>query len=79
MVVVFPIAAIGLILLIFSLYLPHMSRREETHLQSQDKAMTARDRILAAAISLAYAGVAFAGLGVNTAPQTFCRFAERGQ
>ena len=79
MVVLFPIAAIGLILLIFSLYLPHMNRREETHLLSRDKALSARDRAVCAAITLVYAGVAFAGLGVNTAPQTFCRFEERGQ
>ena len=79
MVVLFPIAAIGLILLIFSLYLPHMSRREETHPLSRDKALSARDRAVCAAITLVYAGVAFTGLGINTAPQTFCRFEERGQ
>lgn len=76
---VFPIAAIAFIAIIFADYLPCL-RRGRAHLEKPDEGRYTRlDRALMLGITACYAVVAFLNLGINTAPQTFCRFTERGQ
>lgn len=78
---IFPIAAVGFLILIFSEYLPVMCAPELPLRSDTDgsKRMDAKDRAAVLIISLAYAAVAFTNLGINTAPQSFCRFEEKGQ
>ena len=41
--------------------------------------LTGRDGLMCLIITVCYAVVAFTGLGDMTAPQSWCRFTERGQ
>lgn len=77
---IFPVAALGFVALVFSEYFPVLEcPREMGRVSAAERALTRRDGAAVLVISLAYALAAFTNLGVNTAPQTFCRFTERGQ
>lgn len=47
--------------------------------RSRRGASRGRDALLALAITLVYAAVAFTGLGNMSSPQSFCKFTERGR
>lgn len=78
---VFPFATAAFILLFFSEYIPTLrtgtARLKERSGNKKD--VSRRERWGLLALTLAYAAVAFTYLGVNTAPQSFCHFQERGQ
>ena len=79
---IFPVAALGFIALVFSEYLPVLQNAGAAPGPAREGAglrLTRRDAGAMLIITLLYAAAAFTGLGVNTAPQTFCRFEERGQ
>lgn len=81
LVLIFPIAVGAFILLTFSEYLPTLkagaARLSDGYVP--DRSMSLRDEIVMLAITLVYGCTAFLNLGINSAPQTFCRFTERGQ
>ena len=74
---IFPVAALGFLALVFSEYLPVMQLEGKP--AEGERRFSRRDTAAVTIITLAYAAAAFVNLGVNTAPQTFCRFTERGQ
>lgn len=73
---IFPAAAVVFILLVFSRFLPLL---KEPELVSLPRRPGKRDALLIAGLCLCYGASAFTGLGVNSAPQSFCRFEEKGQ
>lgn len=76
---VFPIVTLIFLALIFSDYLPLLRRGTERLSLPGEGAYSRLDRALMAGITLCYAVTAFVNLGINTAPQTFCRFDDRGE
>lgn len=74
---IFPVAALGFLALVFSEYLPVMQLDAEP--AAAASRASRRDTAAVLIITFVYAAAAFTNLGVNTAPQTFCRFTERGQ
>lgn len=89
---VFPIALILLLLMLFGEFLRIALRRdalaEGAQLDSQPARlgffrrrypMERRDIIAVLVIMIVYGAVAFTGLGDNTAPESFCRFVESGR
>lgn len=75
---VFPIALAAFILLIFSEYAP-LLRLPSPPAPARSRRITGRDRLVMLGLTLCYAAAAFAGLGDMSAPESVCRFAERGQ
>ena len=75
---IFPIATIIFIGLVFADYLPLLKRNTPRLNLPKESSFTALDRILMLALTAVYALTAFINLGVNTAPQSFCKFEERG-
>lgn len=76
---VFPIAALSFVALIFAEYLPCLRWGRERVSLPEDEAWGGLDRLLVLGLTLCYALAAFVNLGISTAPQTFTRFTERGQ
>jgi len=87
---VFPIAAAVYVLLFFMGYWTWLRQRDLMPASAVDEPaglafprrcfpMERRDMLPLCLIVAVYAAVAFTGVGVNKAPQTFCRFAESGQ
>ena len=74
---VFPIAAIAYILLVFSEYIPLMGA--PLKIAESDRKMTGKDRALCLLITLIYALTAFLGLGDTRGIESFCRFGEKGE
>lgn len=85
----FPLSAIAFTLLLAYGWVPLL---KSAHISDIDPAprpslsfaapggrMTGRDRLLALAVTLVYAAVAFLGLGDTEAPQSFCAFEARGR
>ena len=54
-------------------------RRPQLSFAQPEGRITRRDALLALAITLVYAAVAFMGLGNMSSPQSFCKFTERGR
>ena len=54
-------------------------RRPRLSFAQTEGRITRRDALLALAITLVYAAVAFTGLGNMSSPQSFCKFTERGR
>jgi len=75
---IFPIATIIFIGLVFADYLPLLKKNTPRLSLSKESSFTALDRILMLALTAVYALTAFINLGVNTAPQSLCKFEERG-
>lgn len=77
---IFPVAALGFLALMFSECLPTLQNATLAPPPAAGRPRRKRgDTSAVLIITLAYAAAAFVNLGVGTAPQTFCRFAERGQ
>lgn len=77
---VFPVAVVAFIALIFTEFLPCLrGRTPETPLCVPDKTFSRRDYIALAIITVVYGVVAFVGLGIDTAPQSFCKFGQSGE
>ena len=74
---IFPIAAIGFILLVFYESVPLLSK--PLTVRDKDRSMTRKDRGLCLLITLVYALVAFLGLGSTTGIESFCKFRDRGE
>ncbi len=74
---VFPLAAICFILLVFYESVPLL--RTPLTDRASDRRMTGRDRALCLLITCLYALVAFLGLGSTTGIETFCKFKARGE
>ena len=75
---VFPIAAIAFLLLLFAEIVPLLPR--DVCLTPKDSTRWRRkDSAAVLAITLLYAIVAFAGLGDRVGVESFCKFASRGQ
>ncbi len=74
---VFPIAAICYILLVFSECLPLLGK--PLTVPEDSRRMTRRDRALCLGITLLYALTAFFNLGDTVGVESFCRFQERGE
>ena len=77
---VFPIATAGFVLLFFSEYFPTLRAAAPLPpVSPAEQRLSGKDRLLMLLITAVYALVAFTGLGVNRAPQSFCYFQEKGQ
>jgi dolichyl-phosphate-mannose-protein mannosyltransferase len=87
---VFPIAAAVFVLLFFMGYWTWLRQRDLIPASVVDEPaglafprrrfpMERRDMLPLVIIMAVYAAVAFTGLGINKAPQTFCQFAESGR
>ena len=74
---VFPLAAIGFILLVFSEYISLL--RQPLQIPESGWRMTGKDRALCLLITAVYALVAFLGLGSTTGIESFCKFTSRGE
>ena len=74
---VFPLAAIGFILLVFSEYISLL--RQPLQIPESGRRMTGKDRALCLLITAVYALVAFLGLGSTTGIESFCKFTSRGE
>ncbi len=74
---VFPLAAIGFILLVFSEYIPLL--RQPLQNSGSDRRMRGKDRMLCILITLLYALCAFPGLGSTEGIESFCKFKEKGE
>ena len=74
---VFPLAAIAFILMVFAEYIPLM--RQPLKIRETERRMTGKDRALCLMITLLYAISAFLGLGDMTGIERFCKFEERGE
>ena len=74
---VFPIASIAFLLLLFSQYLP--LTRQALKLPESGRRMTEKDRALCLAITALYALCAFLHLGNLDGIESFCKFQERGE
>lgn len=80
-VLIFPLALIAALGLFFVLeYLP-LARAGFTGPEPlrRGEEITRFDRLAALIITAVYAAAAFTGLGVNTAPQSFCHFTKSGE
>ncbi len=75
---IFPIATLIFIALVFADYLPALRKNTPRLSLAEDGRLTGCDRALMLGLTAVYALAAFLNLGVNTAPQSFCRFEERG-
>ena len=75
---VFPIAAIAFILLVFSEYLPALKNAGQILLLPRPKRLERADGKAILILTAVYAITAFWGLGDGSAPQSFCKFEERG-
>jgi len=75
---VFPLAAIVFILLVFSEYLPALKNEGQSLSLPRPKRMCRADGKAILILTAVYGIVAFWGLGDGAAPQSFCKFEERG-
>lgn len=76
---VFPMAAIAFILLVFSDWIYCLRKPAEGLAQPAEGGFGRKDRIVVACVTVCYALTAFLNLGSTTAPQSFCCFGERGE
>ena len=74
---VFPLAAIAYILVVFYEYIPLM--RTPLRIPESDRRMTGKDRALCLLITLVYAVSAFIGLGDTQGIERFCKFKATGE
>ena len=74
---IFPLAAIAYILLIFSEYIPLLHR--PLKIPESDRRMNGKDRALCLLITLVYAVTAFVGLGNTEGIESFCKFGAYGE
>ena len=75
--IVFPIAAIAFILLVFYVAFPALCA--PAAIPAEGRRMTGRDRALCALITVLYALTAFLGLGDLQGIESFCKFGDRGE
>ena len=75
--IIFPIAAIAFILLVFSEYVPLL--RKPFSFPASDRRMTGKDRALCMLITAVYALTAFLGLGDTQGIESFCKFGGNGE
>ena len=75
--VIFPIAALAFIALVFSACLPLL--RQGVTFPEEGRRMTRRDRLLCLGITALYALTAFLGLGDTQGIESFCKFGGRGE
>ena len=75
--IIFPIAAIAFILLVFFEYVPLMGK--PLKIPEDSRRMTGRDRALCALITVLYALSAFLGLGDTQGIERFCKFKAEGE
>lgn len=76
---IFPIALIIFIALIFADYLPLLKKGTKRLKIAGESEYSALDRALMLGITAVYAITAFLNLGVNSAPQSFCKFEAQGE
>lgn len=76
---VFPMAAIAFILLVFSDYFACLRKPAEGLTQPAEGGFGRSDRIVIVCVTVFYALSAFLNLGGTAAPQSFCRFDSRGE
>ena len=74
---VFPLAAVAFILLVFAEYIQLL--REPASIPDDGRRMTGKDRLACILITVIYALTAFLGLGDTTGIESFCKFGERGE
>ncbi len=75
--IVFPLAAIAFILLVFFEYFPFL--KNPLAVSRDDRRWTRLDSSLCLFIAAAYAFVAFFGLGDSVGIESFCKFGARGE
>ncbi len=74
---VFPLAAVAFIALVFAEYIPLL--RAPLTVPDDGRRMTGKDRALCLLITLLYALAAFSYLGDTQGIESFCKFSERGE
>jgi len=74
---VFPIALILFIIMVLSEYISLVNKNDIGERPS--RRFSRIDAICLGAVTVIYTITAFTGLGINTAPQTFCKFRSQGQ
>ena len=75
--IIFPIAAIAFILLVFSEYIPLM--RQPLKIPEDSRRMRGKDRALCVLITALYALSAFLGLGDTEGIESFCKYQGSGE
>ena len=75
---IFPIALIIFIGLVFADYLPLLRKKSPCLYPQEKPSLNGRDSIFILFLSVAYAITAFTNLGSNSAPQSFFKFEKQG-
>lgn len=75
---IFPLATVGFLLLVFSEYFPLLCRQLPPR-RGEDRRWHRRDSLVCLLICVVYALTAFTGLGDRQGVQSVCRFTERDQ